>query len=119
MKYSLTSLVSCLILTASALANGEAGDRGGLIGADAPAGQRHVYGHSASKPREMEIFFPPNHDPAKSRAPGQDHGFFNKDPWQTVTLLAADRFPSRFGLLNGGPSKKMPATGEKLLVAEP
>ena len=52
-------------------------------------------------------------------APGQDHGFFNKDPWQTVTLLAADRFLSRFGLLNGGPSKKMPATGEKLLVAEP
>ena len=304
MKYSLTSLVSCLILTVSALANGEAEDRGGLIGADAPAGKPYVYKHSASKPREMEVFFPPGHDPLKSRAPGmilfhggnwrggslaqfrvacayfasrgmvcatanyrmltkaeakklpqgesrkrvcvtdaksairwfkahakelgfdperlviggasagghisalatlnpglkdsadlkdvdtrpvaflwfnpafspedandpeidvqrhlrgnlpptlvffgdkdpwkkgwdavhantrskgiktvelqlapgQDHGFFNKDPWQTVTLLAADRFLSRFGLLNGGPSKKMPATREKLLVAEP
>jgi acetyl esterase/lipase len=38
--------------------------------------------------------------------PGQDHGFFNKDPWQTMTLIAADRFLARLGLLNGEPTLK-------------
>ena len=36
--------------------------------------------------------------------PGQDNGFFNKDPFQTATLLAADRFLIRLGLLNGEPT---------------
>jgi hypothetical protein len=36
--------------------------------------------------------------------PGQDHGFFNQAPWQTVTLHAADRFLARLGLLNGEPT---------------
>ncbi|MFM8981712.1 MAG: alpha/beta hydrolase fold domain-containing protein, partial [Spartobacteria bacterium] len=39
-------------------------------------------------------------------APGKGHGFFNKDPWQTVTLLAADRFLTRLGLLSGEPTLK-------------
>lgn len=52
-------------------------------------------------------------------ARGEDHGFFNKDPWQTVTLLAADRFLARLGLLSGEPTKSMPASGEQFLVAKP
>jgi acetyl esterase/lipase len=52
-------------------------------------------------------------------APGQTHSFFNKDPWQTVTLIAADRFLMKHGLLTGEPTKTMPATGEKLSPAQP
>jgi acetyl esterase/lipase len=48
-------------------------------------------------------------------APGQAHSFFNKDPWQTVTLLAADRFLIRLGLLKGEPTLTAPASGEKLV----
>ncbi len=50
-------------------------------------------------------------------APGQAHSFFNKDPWQTVTLIAADRFLMKHGLLTGAPTKTMPATGEQLSPA--
>jgi dienelactone hydrolase len=48
-------------------------------------------------------------------AQGQAHSFFNKDPWQTVTLIAADRFLVQQGLLKGEPSLKAPASGEKLV----
>jgi acetyl esterase/lipase len=48
-------------------------------------------------------------------APGQAHSFFNTDPWQTVTLIAADRFLVKLGLLTGEPTKVMPASGEKLV----
>ncbi len=51
-------------------------------------------------------------------APGQAHNFFNKEPWQTVTLIAADRFLVKQGLLTGEPTKTMPASGEKLIPAE-
>jgi acetyl esterase/lipase len=51
-------------------------------------------------------------------APGQAHSFFNKDPWQTVTLIAADRFLAKLGLLNGEPTKTAPAGGEKLIRAD-
>lgn len=50
-------------------------------------------------------------------APGQAHSFFNKDPWQTVTLIAADRFLVQQGLLTGEPTLQAPATGEKLVPA--
>ena len=50
-------------------------------------------------------------------APGQTHSFFNKDPWQTVTLIAADQFLVKQGLLTGEPTKTMPASGEKLVPA--
>ena len=50
-------------------------------------------------------------------APGQPHGFFNKDPWQTVTLIAADRFLAQHGLLAGEPTLSPPASGEKLVPA--
>ena len=36
--------------------------------------------------------------------PGQGHGFFNKEPFQTTTLHAADRFLARLGLLSGEPA---------------
>ncbi len=48
-------------------------------------------------------------------AVGQTHSFFNKDPWQTVTLIAADRFLVKQGLLTGEPTLKGPANGEKLI----
>ena len=50
-------------------------------------------------------------------APGQAHSFFNKDPWQTVTLLAADHFLVKQNLLSGPPTKSPPPTGEKLVPA--
>jgi acetyl esterase len=65
MKYSLVAVLILLVLAVSASAQ----DHGGLIGADAPAGKPYIYKQSVGEPREMEIFFPPNHDPAKSRAP--------------------------------------------------
>lgn len=50
-------------------------------------------------------------------APGQAHSFFNKEPWRTVTLIAADRFLVKRGLLTGEPTLQAPATGETLLSA--
>ena len=35
-----------------------------------PAGKSYVYKHSGGKERKMEIYFPPNHDPAKDKVPG-------------------------------------------------
>ena len=48
-------------------------------------------------------------------APGQSHSFFNSGPWQTVTLIAADEFLVKQGLLTGEPTKTMPETGENLI----
>ena len=50
-------------------------------------------------------------------APGEAHGFFNKEPWRTVTLIAADQFLVKHGLLTGEPILQPPATGEKLIPA--
>ncbi len=50
-------------------------------------------------------------------AEGQPHGFFNKDPWRTITLIEADKFLAKHGLLTGEPTLKTPATGEKLVAA--
>ncbi|MEM8954231.1 MAG: alpha/beta hydrolase fold domain-containing protein [Verrucomicrobiota bacterium] len=47
-------------------------------------------------------------------ADGQDHGFFNKEPWMDITLIAADRFLHDLGYLKGEPTLSLPATGEKL-----
>ena len=52
-------------------------------------------------------------------AEGEKHSFFNKDPWQTVTLVAADRFLGGLGLLKGEPTRAAPATGEALVKSEP
>lgn len=48
-------------------------------------------------------------------AKGEGHSFFNKDPWKTVTFIAADRFLIEQGLLSGEPTLSPPATGEKLV----
>jgi len=48
-------------------------------------------------------------------AEGEEHGFFNQDPWQSVTLIEADRFLAGLGLLEGEPTKAPPATGEVLV----
>jgi len=48
-------------------------------------------------------------------ADGENHGFFNRDPWQTVTLIAADRFLAELGLLEGERTKAAPETGEELV----
>jgi len=50
-------------------------------------------------------------------APGQSHSFFNKEPWRTITLIEADKFLVKQGLLTGEPTLKMPASGEKLVPA--
>jgi acetyl esterase/lipase len=47
-------------------------------------------------------------------ATGQTHGFFNSAPWQTTTLIAADKFLNQQGLLTGPPTKTPPPTGEQL-----
>jgi acetyl esterase/lipase len=52
-------------------------------------------------------------------APGQAHSFFNNEPWRTVTLIAADRFLVKHGLLTGEPILQAPATGETLIPAPP
>ncbi len=51
-------------------------------------------------------------------ATGQGHSFFNNDPWQTVTLLAADRFLIGQGLLSGEPTLSPPPAGETLVAAD-
>ncbi len=52
-------------------------------------------------------------------AEGEKHSFFNRDPWQSVTLIAADRFLVGLGLLEGEPTRKGPATGEGLVKEAP
>lgn len=49
-------------------------------------------------------------------AKGQKHSFFNAEPWKTVTLIAADRFLVKLGLLAGEPALPTPATGEALIA---
>jgi dienelactone hydrolase len=48
-------------------------------------------------------------------AEGQGHGFFNKPPWQDVTLAQADRFLVKHGFLGGTGTLPPPKTGEKLI----
>jgi acetyl esterase len=49
-------------------------------------------------------------------AAGEEHGFFNKPHWRTVTLIAADEFLVKHGLLSGQSPLKMPSSGEKLVT---
>ncbi|MFM7316190.1 MAG: alpha/beta hydrolase [bacterium] len=48
----------------------------------------------------------------------QPHGFFNRDPWQSLTLMAADRFLVSQGLLKGEPKIILPQTDKKLEKAK-
>ncbi len=48
-------------------------------------------------------------------APGQPHGFFNKEPWQSVTIVAADQFLVKQGLLSGQATRDVKAGSPKLV----
>jgi acetyl esterase len=48
-------------------------------------------------------------------AEGQSHAFFNSQPWADLTLIAADQFLQKQGLLTGPPTLPKPAGGEKLV----
>ena len=50
-------------------------------------------------------------------AEGQPHSFFNKDPWRSLTLIEADKFLVKHGLLTGEPALKLPTSGEQLIAA--
>ena len=47
-------------------------------------------------------------------ADGQGHGFFNKQPWADITLIAADKFLKEHGFIEGEPTLAMPKSGEQL-----
>jgi acetyl esterase len=47
-------------------------------------------------------------------ATGQSHSFFNKEPWRSVTIIAADEFLVKQGLITGNATLPVPTTGEKL-----
>lgn len=48
-------------------------------------------------------------------APGQPHSFFNREPWRTLTLIAADQFLVQHGLLRGVYNIPPPSSGERLV----
>lgn len=48
-------------------------------------------------------------------AEGQNHSFFNKQPWLDVTITETDRFLNRLGLVEGEPTLPEPASGEKVV----
>lgn len=50
-------------------------------------------------------------------AEGQAHSFFNRAPWQDLTISEADRFLVRLGLLSGEPTLPAPPKGEKISKA--
>ena len=47
-------------------------------------------------------------------AEGQNHAFFNNQPWADLTLVAADEFLQKQGLLKGTSTLPKPPRGEKL-----
>lgn len=48
-------------------------------------------------------------------AVGAGHGFFNKEPWRTLTFIKADRFLVEQGILTGEPTITAPHTQKKLV----
>jgi acetyl esterase len=48
-------------------------------------------------------------------ATGQGHSFFNKEPWRALTIIAADEFLVKQGLLTGKATLPVPTNGEKLM----
>ena len=50
-------------------------------------------------------------------AEGEAHAFFNKEPWKSATILAADQFLIRQGLLKGEPTLTLHTEGAKLSPA--
>jgi dienelactone hydrolase len=52
-------------------------------------------------------------------APGQGHSFFNAVPWMTACAIAVDEFLTKLGLLKGKPTLNLPASGQRLVPANP
>lgn len=52
-------------------------------------------------------------------APGQGHSFFNAVPWMTTCAIAIDEFLTKLGLLKGEPTLNLPASGQRLVPANP
>jgi acetyl esterase/lipase len=75
-------------------------DRGWKPGSDAALQQLKAKGNTTA---ELWI------------AEGQGHGFFNKPPWQDVTLAQADRFLVKLGFLTGDGTLPPPPNGEKII----
>jgi len=50
-------------------------------------------------------------------AEGQKHSFFNRPPWQDITLAQADRFLVKHGFLTGPCTLPPPPNGEKVIPA--
>lgn len=48
-------------------------------------------------------------------AEGQQHSFFNKQPWQDITIRASDEFLKTHGLIQGEPTLELPKTREQLV----
>jgi hypothetical protein len=48
-------------------------------------------------------------------AEDQEHSFFNKQPWQDMTIRASDEFLKDLGLINGEPTLVPPKTRGKLV----
>jgi len=48
-------------------------------------------------------------------AEGQEHSFFNKQPWLDMTISASDEFLRTLGFIQGKPTLVVPKTQEKLL----
>jgi len=48
----------------------------------------------------------------------QPHGFFNKDPYKTATLIEADKFLASLGWLKGEPTLQMPKIDPKASAPE-
>ncbi len=50
---------------------------------------------------------------------GEDHAFFNQKAWRNLTLLAADQFLQKHGILKGKPLLSSPIDGKKLTLLKP
>jgi dienelactone hydrolase len=48
-------------------------------------------------------------------AVGEGHAFFNDEPWKSLTMIEADRFLVRQGLLQGNPTITAPDSGKSLV----
>ena len=48
-------------------------------------------------------------------AEGQQHSFFNKQPWQDITIRASDEFLKTHGLIQGETTLELPKTREQLV----
>lgn len=96
------------------------------LGGDAAQGKVYSYKTSAEKPRNMEVYFPPNHDPSKAKVPGLI--LFHGGGWSGGTLgqfrTACAYFASRglvcataeYQKLNADEAKKLPAGETKKRV---